>query len=233
MGSEMDLFAQEFADAFGMGLFSFMISYVPSMLMSLAVYIVTALSLYTIAKRRGIHNPWLAWVPIANMWMLGCISDHYRSVARREVKNRRKSLLGLYIAAEVLAIAVLALVFSALFEMLSIGFEALETMPDDMVLSLIGPFVGSLLLCIPMLIVAIVYMVIYYIALHDVFKSCDPGNATLYLVLSIFVSITLPIFLFICRNKDDGMPAPAQPMYEIPQWQPAQPPVEPWQQNQE
>ena len=34
MGSEMDLFAQEFADAFGMGLFSFMISYVPSMLIS-------------------------------------------------------------------------------------------------------------------------------------------------------------------------------------------------------
>lgn len=223
----------------GMALFSLLVSLVPSLLMSLAVYIATALSLYTIASRRGIHNPWLAWVPIANVWLLGCISDHYRSMARGEVKNRRKVLLGTYIALYALLIMCMVLMFGMVVDILEIGLDNLETMPDDMALELgmswMGSMVGMMLLCIPMMVVCVVHAIFYYIALHDIYKSCDPGNATLYLVLSILVGITLPVFLLICRKKDDGMPLPqqAQPMYEIPQWQPAQPPVEPWQQDQE
>ena len=74
-----------------------------------------------------------------------------------------------------------------------------------------------------------------YMALYDVYTSCDPHNNVLYLVLSIFVGITLPVFLFICRKKDDGLPVPqeSQPAYEIPQWNPVEPPVEPWQENHE
>ena len=49
-----------------------------------------------------------------------------------------------------------------------------------------------------------------YIALYKVYKSCTPKNATLYLVLSIVVSVTQPFFVFFSRNKDEGMP-PAQP----------------------
>ena len=239
MGTGSDIMMQELEELLGMGLFSFLISYIPSLLMSLAIYIVTALSLYTMAKRRGIHNPWLAWVPIANMWLLGCISDHYRSVARGEVKNRRKVLLGTYIATEVLAVAIVAMMFGMLADILEIGFDVLDAMPEEqaieLAMSLMGSLVGSLLLFIPMVIVAVVYTVFYYIALHDIFKSCDPSNATLYLVLSIFVGITLPVFLFICRNKDDGLPVPQepQPAYEIPQWNPVEPPVEPWQENHE
>ena len=223
----------------GMALFSLLVSSVPSLLMSLAVYIATALSLYTIASRRGIHNPWLAWVPIANVWLLGCISDHYRSMARGEVKNRRKVLLGTYIALYALLIMCMVLMFGMVVDILEIGLDNLETMPDDMALELgmswMGSMVGMMLLCIPMMVVCVVYAIFYYIALHDIYKSCDPGNATLYLVLSILVGITLPVFLLICRKKDDGMPLPqqAQPVYEIPQWHPMEPPVEPWQQDQE
>ena len=35
-----------------------------------------------------------------------------------------------------------------------------------------------------------------YIAYYDVFKSCKPKNAVLFLVLSIVFDVTLPFFVF-------------------------------------
>ena len=238
MGSASDIFLQEFEELMGISLFSVVASEIPSMLISLAIYIFTGWALYTIAKRRGIHNPWLAWVPFGNSWLIGCISDQYRSVSRGEVKNRRKVLLITEILSAVIGAVVVVLCFGTLFEMMQIGFENLDGMSDaasmELMNTLLGSFAIILLLCLPLMVVSIVYMVFYYIALHDIYKSCDPGNATLYLVLSIFIGICRLVFLFLCRNKDDGMPQrqEPQPVYEIPQWQPMEPPVEPWQREE-
>ena len=43
-------------------------------------------------------------------------------------------------------------------------------------------------------------------ALYDVYRSMDPNNAVLYLVLSILFRPTEPFFLFFNREKDLGMP---------------------------
>ena len=64
---------------------------------AVAVYVIKALSLSTIASRRGIRHPWLAWLPIGEAWILGCISDQYRYVALGQVKNKRKIMLVLSI----------------------------------------------------------------------------------------------------------------------------------------
>ena len=63
------------------------------------------------------------------------------------------------------------------------------------------------------LVISVIAVVLQYMATYDVFISCDPNNAVLYLVLSIFVNVTMPFFIFACRNKDLGMPRrrPAQP----------------------
>ena len=44
-------------------------------LISVAIYVFTALSMHTIAQKRGIACPWLAWIPVANLWVLGSVSD--------------------------------------------------------------------------------------------------------------------------------------------------------------
>ncbi len=75
-------------------------------LLAIASYVLMALGLYTVAKRRGIHKAWLAWIPVANVWLLGCVSDQYRQVAKGQVKNRRKLLLTLEIVVVVLAVLV-------------------------------------------------------------------------------------------------------------------------------
>lgn len=241
---------QAFEEMMGVSVFAYAASEIPSMLVSLATYIFTALALYTIARRRGIHNPWLAWIPFANTWLLGCVADQYRAVARGETKYRRRVLLITEILTCVLAMIMLVLVFSMLLSMFSYGMGNLENldymseaMEAELMSAIVGPVVGILLLTLVILPLVIVNAVFSYIALHDIYKSCDPGNATLFLVLSIFIGICQPIFLFICRNKDGGMPSreapptnPAQPYVyyaddSIPQ--PPRQPVEPWERDGE
>ena len=92
---------------------------------------------------------------------------------------------------------------------------------------------GILGLSLPLFGVNIAVMVIRYMALYDVYTSCDPQYNVLFLVLSIIFQVTEPFFLFFNRNKDLGMPPRRQEHYEAPpqepQWQPPQPMQEPWE----
>lgn len=186
----------------------FWLVYVLFMLgISVAAYVLKALGIYTIAKRRGIKKPWLAWIPVAEMWTLGCISDQYQYVAKGKVKNKRKSLLTLNIlmwvfyAAFFVAYAVFAV---QLF--LSMGAEFQGAAPGGLNMAAYSAIMWMMVFFLLLFGFAIAVTVIQYMALYDLYRSCDPNNSALYLVLSIFFSIALPVFLFICRKKDLGMP---------------------------
>ena len=75
------------------------------LLLAVVVYVFQSIGLYTIAKRRGIQNPWLAWLPIGSEWIAGSIADQYRYVVKGEVKNKRKTLLILNIINAVIGLA--------------------------------------------------------------------------------------------------------------------------------
>ncbi len=177
-----------------------------ALLFCVVVYVLESLSLYTIAKRRGIHNPWLSWLPIGNVWIIGCISDQYRYVAKGTVTNRRKILLGFAIAFAILSVLTS---FTSFVTGLSAG------MGDSTGIGLLVAV--QLLIAFVSFVLSIVHLVFFYIALNDIYGSCDPSNHTVYLVLSILFSVTIPVFLMICRNKDGGMPPrkPVQPEAEF------------------
>ena len=201
------------------------------------VYVFMAIGMYAIAKRRGIRRPWLAWVPFGNTWLLGCISDQYRYVARGQEKSRRKVMLGLDIGMFASGAVAIGLLVYALINF----FRAFgsETITDDAVYmtQVLSPLMIAMILCLVMSGLAIALLVITYIALYDLFRSSDPARATVYLMLSIVLSIVgvggivQAIFVFNCRGKDFGMPPrQGQFLYSQPVFQP---PVEPWQQNNE
>ena len=182
------------------------------------VYVLQSLGLYTIAKRRCIHHSWLAWIPIGNMWLLGSISDQYQFVAKGRVRNRRKVLLGLLIAVyALLIVAMVILVSSIITSVMAEGASGTITATGSMMGAVGFYFVGWLL--------AVVAMVFTYIAYYDLFASCNPNNAVVFLVLSIFFNFLLPFFIFACRKKDEGMPprrvvvpaAPWTPVQDAPQ----------------
>ena len=166
------------------------------------------------AKRRGLNKPWLAWIPVVDVWLLGSLSDQYQYVVRGRNRSKRKSLLVLGILSFVLGIAVIILAISLLTQLV---LAAMQGVSEEYLLDLImGPLLSMLGLCLPMAGIGIAYTILYYMALYDVYKSLDPSNCVLYLVLSILISVTLPFFLFFNRNKDGGMPPRKQEPAAIP-----------------
>lgn len=177
-----------------------LISGIPTGLFGIAAYILTALAMYTVSRRRGLKKPWLAWIPVLNYWLLGSISDQYQYVVKGENKNKRKWLLSLNIVKAVLisSVTVLGIVTAC-----GIIFSINDA---EMMRAINGPLMAILGLALPLAAAAIALCVIRYMALYDVYRSLDPGNAVLYLVLSILFSPTEPFFLFFNREKELGMP---------------------------
>ena len=220
-------YAYEIEEMIQLGLLPALFSSVPSMAMGIAAYVLTALAYYTVANRRGLKNAWLAWIPVANLWLLGSISDQYRYVVKGEYKSKRKILLGLGIASMVCAMVVMGLVISLVVSGISGAMGDISQ--EQMMGRLMGRALGMLGLVVPMLGIAIAQMVIRYMALYDVYMSMDPRNSVMFLVLSILFGVTEPFFLFFNRTKDEGMPPrKQQPVYEQPVYQA---PQEPWNSN--
>lgn len=185
------------------GILTALAASVPSMAFHIATYVLTALGIYVIARRRGLSKPWLAWVPVANVWLLGSLSDQYRYVVRGEIRSKRKWLLALGILMVVFAVALIILALSMVGSAVRFGYYGPHR---GAMQELLGPVLSMLGLVLPLLATVIAYAVIRYMALYDVYKSLDPNNCVLFLVLSICFGVTEPFFLFFNRNKDEGMP---------------------------
>ena len=194
-------------------------------------YVLQGISFYSIASRRGIKHAWLSWLPVGSVWILGCISDQYQYVVKRQVKNKRKIMLGLSIA--VLALSLLVLTLCGVLIVNAVGADYGYTSEVQLAGSLLVSVFGMLAASVVMSGLAIALMILQYICLYDLYTSCEPSNNVPYLLLSIFLGFLLPIFLFVCRNKDLGMPPrksePAQIPVEPAAWQPTQPQAEPWE----
>ncbi len=215
-------FAPDTAGAAGLlGIVMLIVLMVLFLVMAVAVvcYVLQSLGLQTIAKRRGIRNGWLAWLPVTWPWVLGSISDQYQYVVRCNITNRRKIMLGLSIAT--VAASMLDNIETTVSAVLGSGISGGFTGWQQMTLFGLAS-VG----------VALVLSVYEYICLFDLYRSCKPGKSVTFLVLSIVFPVTVPFFIFACRQKDLGMPprkqsAPQQIIEAVPEAPAEDAPVEP------
>ena len=204
-------------EGMGTGLSIFYIIYsLAGSVFGIALYVLRALSLYTISKRRGINHPWMSWVPVLDLWVIGCISDQYQYVVKGRDKNKRKWLLGLSIVMAVIYVVMFVLFGMVIFNTtrgILTGMDGNWTLTD-----LVGPAMGMLACLLPLLCVAVAVAVIRYVAMYDLYTSCTPQNNVMFLILSIFFTVTEPFFLICIRKKDDGMPPRrVQSQYETAQ----------------
>ena len=151
------------------------------LLLAAVIYVFQSIGLYTIAKNRGIQNPWLAWLPIGSEWIAGSIADQYRYVVKGEEMNRRTILLALSIAGMVVS---------------------------GVVNGLEGEFA---LLRLVVSVIEIATRVFWHICLYDLYSSCNPKNNVLFLVLGIIFPFLPSFFIFANRKKELGMPPRREP----------------------
>ena len=162
---------------------------------SLIFWIISALSLQSIARRRGIRNAWLAWVPIGNQWILGSIADQYQHLIQAKITARRKLLLWLNVGYAMLIIA------NGLVQ----GMTELAAHTEEQLL-IWG--LASTAISLARLAVSITTLVFYHMSNYDLYRSCNPKNAVTFLVLGIIFPVAQPFFYLSCRKKDLGMVVP-------------------------
>ena len=165
----------------------------------IALFVFRAISIYKIARRRGISNAGLAWVPVCSEWILGSVADQYQYVVKGRVKNRRLPLfllsvilLGLRIAGAALSISTVTSVIR--FVLTGAGFPDVGRLVLLAVASTVQT--GGMIAC----------LVIRGFVMYDVYTSCTSRNNVLFLVLGLLFRVLEPVFLFACRNKEEGMP---------------------------
>lgn len=196
------------------------------------MYIMVSVGLYAMAQRRGLSKPWLAWLPVGNAWILGGLSDQYQYAVWKRPQNRRTVML---ITSAVTVVAGL-LTVDWMVKLIRWAIEEAQgnyVSPDWV----IRPSILGAAATVVAAIGGIILAVYTFLCLYNVYRSCTPQNATVFLVLSIFFPVTIPFFLCLNRRKDGGMRpgAPAWPggPYQGQPWQSQQSwQNQPWQGQQ-
>lgn len=161
--------------------------------LSIAMYLFQAIGLYRMGKRLNISAPGLAFLPVANLYILG-------RVAQEPVDGKKRLpygwiLLGLNIGTSVFSSSY---AFATIRTLVSFINHADPVNIEDILESFLYSYISTSFISG---ILSIVCSVFYYIALYYLFKNFNPENATLLLVLSIFFGFLTPIFIFANRNK--------------------------------
>lgn len=170
-----------------------------SAVIGIAIYLLESISVYKMAKSAEIKNPWLAFIPVANDWVFGTLAEKYKK--KNGTKSARFGIILPVLEGIVLIEAIALTIFTVISikEITGYALDAVNTsseMAPEQFMSLIP----VIILYFALMAVAIAYAVVFFIALWRVYSSFDKSNATLYIVLSVVFTISVPIILFIIRN---------------------------------
>ena len=139
-------------------------------------YVLQSLSLHTLARRRGIANPWLAWIPFGNSWIIGALARDYD---KQNGISRRwdKTLLIL----SIVGIATFSVVYIALLVYLIINMATLEsagvTYGEDIAFELLGGILVFYVLLIACAVVMSAVTALTYLCVYKIFESTVPSSA--------------------------------------------------------
>lgn len=183
-------------------------------LLGVAQFVIEAISLHAVAKRRGIRMAWLSWLPIGNRYILGCISDHYQQVRYGKSKILRFILPFGPIAQSVVStgfvlgyyvIAILLILFGSVLNgaITAMGLPSWGNIAMLFAVLLVYALLFAMALFVSVVSTAVV--IVDNLAVFDLFASANTESAPLYLLLSLFVSFARPVLMFLSKNKDFGM----------------------------
>lgn len=180
---------------------------IPFLAYMILLYVLHGLGLQKMAIRRGIHHPWLAWIPVGREWLLGCLSDQYQYLSRGKNRFLRRWMAIVSVPYHILTIGAY-LYFVALLpiQLSSPEFTtSLETLSEaDIYAMFPAAFTGLLYL------VSWAMVIVRCFALYDLFSSSYPRYKLPLLLISILVDNSVGFLVFAVRDCDKGMPPKRQ-----------------------
>lgn len=195
----------------------YLIFYCLVMVCAAYAYVFVSLGGQRMARKVGMSNPWMFWIPCANVYAMGNLADTQASLCEGKNTTYRKKMLTWTIvvacAAIPWAIAYTVFMVAAAANGLLDENGVLITLDGASLEPLIGPTLFLLAVSLVFLALYIVYVVIYYKTLYRIFKLYAPDGAAGLVVLSVFVSVAIPaVFLKLSerepvlppRGEDDG-----------------------------
>ena len=171
-----------------------------SAVIGIAIYLLESISVYKMAKSAEIKNPWLAFIPVANDWVFGTLAEKYKK--KNGTKSARFGII-LPVLEGIVLIETIALTIFTVISIKEITGYALDAVntSSEMAPEQFMSLIPVIILYFALMAVAFAYAVVFFIALWRVYSSFDKSNATLYIVLSVIFTISVPIILFIIRNR--------------------------------
>ena len=195
----------------------YLIFYCLVMVCAAYAYVFVSLGGQRMARKVGMSNPWMFWIPCANVYAMGNLADTQATLCEGKNTTYRKKMLTWTIvvacAAIPWAIAYTVFMVAAASNGLLDENGVLITLDGASLEPLIGPTLFLLAVSLVFLALYIVYVVIYYKTLYRIFKLYAPNGAAGLVVLSVFVSVAIPaVFLKLSerepvlppRGEDDG-----------------------------
>ncbi len=152
------------------------------LIMVVASYLLSAYPIYKMAKKMGRDNPWLAWIPIANTYMMFVIPEKPYDVFNGKIHFEDRSrafLIWLAIVYGGSAIVGMASVVNAI------------------------PIIGALIYgVIYMLYIALTYIA-KYVMYKDIYDTFMPDqNNVAFGVLTVLIPIVGIVMLWVASSKE-------------------------------
>ena len=163
-----------------------------ALLVGLVGYILYGISVLRMAKRAGVKNGWLGFIPFANDWMLGRLSD---------VGSARR-----HSGARILVCTLLTLLGSGVLTGWCLSLYATvvtNTVADEA--ALMGHAFGIVLVSLLTVAASVCLLVFYCMALYRIAQNFGGANASIWalgLILSLFFfQLATYILLLILSGK--------------------------------
>ena len=161
-----------------------LISVLVVMLISLALYLVQAFPLYQMAKNAHDDKAWLAFIPIANMYLVIMLAKRtgFSLLGKIFQTDKRINAFWGYLI-YVLAGGIIIPIISAAVAML--------------------PLIGALIAPLLSFAFTVIVWLFHYQVRYDLLETYRPGdsNNQFIAIISCFVPIVFLVFLWIIRNQ--------------------------------
>lgn len=162
-------------------------------------YVLQSIALFTIAKNRGMKSAWCAWVPLANAWLLGSVSDLHD---RQRGLNRhwgRTLLICKILGPCVFLLGYLGFVAIAIVSAIAGGGD-----PNTGIM-LVGAIAFYLLLFVSIPFYTIAQFGTY-VCIYKIFDVVVPEKAVKYIIISLIVPFGCAICMMRARKSMLGVP---------------------------